>query len=170
MIVIICNNPSDHPRGASSSSSNFTAPPVKSQHSTFMPATIVTRPDLKSKIPTHYKRYETRSLTNPQVTRTTNGSHALTENHYTSKLVKPGQVPPGLPVGHRTTELKSVKTSILPEEGTQDNKPVDIEEGASSAATTAADSLYDIQQSYRDSEHFTPSMFNGKSMFYCILI
>jgi hypothetical protein len=135
-----------------------------------MPATILARPDLKSKIPTHYKRYETRSLTNPQVTRTTNGSNALTENHYTSKLVKPGQVPPGLLLGHRTTELKSVKTSILPEEETQDNKPVDNEESASSAATTAADSLYDTQQSYRDSEHLTPSMFSGKLIFCCILI
>ncbi|KAG2109691.1 uncharacterized protein F5147DRAFT_652282 [Suillus discolor] len=136
-----------------------------------MPATIVARPDLKHdcssfnpNFPSHYKCYETRSFTNAQATRSTsNAASSLrtpSENQYKPKLLKHRPVSPGLLLGNRTTEPRSIKTCLPVEQETQDNKSVDCEEGTSDVATTAADSLYDhdIQKSYH-SEHFTP-IFN----------
>ncbi|KAG2099247.1 uncharacterized protein F5147DRAFT_655849 [Suillus discolor] len=142
------------------------------QHSTLMPATIVAHPDLKHdcssfnpNFPSHYKRYETRSFTNAQATRSTsNAASSLrtpSENQYKPKLLKHGPVSPGLLLGNRTTEPRSIKTCLPVEQETQDNKSVDCEEGTSDVATTTADSLYDhdIQKSYH-SEHFTPNVQN----------
>lgn len=152
----------------------------RTQHPTLMPATIVARSDLKHdcssfnpNFPSHYKRYETRSFTNAQATRSTgNAASSLrtpSQNQYKPKLLKHGPVSPGLLLGNRTTEPRSIKTCLPVEQETQDNKSVDCEEGTNDVATTAMLYDHDIQKSYH-SERFTPSMFSGESMFYCILI
>ncbi|KAG1893758.1 uncharacterized protein F5891DRAFT_1258309 [Suillus fuscotomentosus] len=136
-----------------------------------MPATIVARPDPKHdcsfnpNFPNHYKRYETRSSTHAQATRSTgNAASSLrtpSGNQYKQKLLKSGPMSPGSLLGNRTTEPQSIKTRLPMEQETQDNESVDCEEGTNDVATIVADSLcdHDIQKSYH-SEHFTPNVQN----------
>ncbi|KAG1895902.1 uncharacterized protein F5891DRAFT_983909 [Suillus fuscotomentosus] len=142
----------------------------RTQHPTLMPATIVARSDLKHdcssfnpNFPSHYKRYETRSFTNAQVTRSTgNAASSLrtpSENQYKPKHLKHGPVSPGLLLGNRTTEPRSIKTCLPVEQEIQDNKSVDCEEGTNNVATTAMLYDHDIQKSYH-SERFTPNVQN----------